>query len=60
MCAGCKSFQSKDFDDKQFGTLRDGSMGHGGIAIKESTKFTGDGEVTTKFGEKLDPNVKEA
>lgn len=52
------SVQSKDFDDKQFGTLRDGSMGHGGIALKESTKFTGNGEVTKKFGESLDPTAK--
>lgn len=49
MCAGCRSYQSKDFDANPFGTTKDGSMGHGGITITESRRFTGDGAVTQKF-----------
>lgn len=50
MMHGCSSLaQSKDFDDKQFGTLRDGSMGDAGIAMKNNPRFDGDSGQSKKF-----------
>ena len=47
---GCQSLaQSKDYDANQFGTLRDGSMGDAGIAMKNSTRFDGDSGQSKKF-----------
>lgn len=49
MCAGCRSYQSEDFDAKPFGTIRDGSMGDAGIAMKNNPKFDGDSGQGEKF-----------
>lgn len=49
MCAGCRSYQSKDFDDKPFTDTRNGSMGDKGIAMKNSIRYDGDGGQTKKF-----------
>ena len=49
MCRNCLSYQSKDFDDKQFGSTRDGSMGDKGIAMKNNTRYDGDSGQGKKF-----------
>lgn len=49
MCSGCLSYQSHDFDDKQFGARNYGSMGDEGVAIKSSTRYDGDNGQNQKF-----------
>ena len=52
MCAGCissRSYQSKDVDAKPFLPTKNGSMGDDGIAMKNDTKYDGDGGQGEKF-----------
>lgn len=53
MCNECLSpgikGASRDLDDKPFGTVRDGSMGHGGIAMADNPKFEGESSQNMKF-----------
>jgi len=49
MCSGCRSVQSKDFDDKPFTSTKNGSMGDDGVAMKDDTKYDGDSGQGKKF-----------
>lgn len=53
MCSECLSPEIKgasmDLDDKPFGTERDGSLGHGGVAMADNTKFDGPSGQNEKF-----------
>lgn len=40
---------SRDLNDRPFGLGSESSMGHGGVAMRESTRFTGAGASTKKF-----------
>lgn len=48
MCSNCMS-SSQDFDNKQFGSIKDGSMGDAGIAMKSNPRYDGDGGTSKKF-----------
>lgn len=49
MCAGCRSYQSQDFDANQFSSTKNGSMGDQGIAMQSNTKYDGDNGQDQKF-----------
>lgn len=48
MCTQCLS-SLQDFDAKPFGSVKDGSMGDKGIAMKSNTRYDGDGGTSQKF-----------
>lgn len=53
MCRGCLSPEirgaSRDLDAKPFGAVKDGSMGHGDIAIADNPKYDGVSSQNKKF-----------